>query len=250
MVPSPEPAAAHRFLTTQWAMVLQAAGGENTAAQNALAELCRLYWYPLYAYARRRGYSPEDAEDLTQSFFLRLLERKILEGITQDGGRFRSFLLTAFQRFLVNEWHREQAQKRGGGSSGISFDAFTAEQRYKLEPPDHATPESLFERRWALTLLEQALDQLRIDFERAGKVAVFETLKPFLIGDAASSYRAAAETLGMSEGAVKVTIHRLRGRFAALVRESVAQTVATPGETENELRFLAAAVSGHHNLVV
>jgi RNA polymerase sigma factor (sigma-70 family) len=224
-------------------MVLSAGEGDEAASEKALSELCRVYWYPLYAYVRRRGYSAHDAEDLTQAFFLRLLEKRFLEGITAEGGRFRSFLLTALQRFVANEWDRERAQKRGGGIRPISLEGATPEERYLLEPVEYDTPEKLYDRRWALTLLENALARLESEFGRAGKSKIFEMLKPCITGEGSRSYAELASSLGLSEGAIKVTVHRMRERFRALMQEVVAETVSEPQEIEEEMRFLAQAVA-------
>jgi RNA polymerase sigma factor (sigma-70 family) len=240
--PTGQPADAH-FVTTRWTVVLEAAQADDSAAQNAMAELCRIYWYPLYAFVRRRGYAPHDAEDLTQGFFLALLEKDFLDGITREGGRFRSFLLTALKRFLANEWDRASARKRGGGCILLSLEGAEAEERYLLEPVDRSTPESLFHRRWALTLLEKVLDQLKHEFGRTNNLEVFETLKPAIVGDRTRSYLEIASELKTSEGAVKVAVHRLRNRFRILMRETIAQTVDTPEEVESELHFLMQSVA-------
>ena len=244
MAPSTrQPAHAH-FVTTRWTVVLDAAQAADTTAQNAMAELCRAYWYPLYAYIRRRGHGPHDAEDLTQGFFCALLERNFLDGITKEGGRFRSFLLTALKRFLANEWDRANARKRGGDYIMLSLDGANAEERYLLEPVDRSTPESLYQRRWALTLLENVLERLKTEFTRTNNPEMFASLKPAIIGDRGRSYQEIASELKTSEAAVKVAVHRLRNRFRTLMREEIAQTVDTPEEVESELQFLMQSLAG------
>jgi RNA polymerase sigma-70 factor (ECF subfamily) len=232
-----------RFATTRWSLV--AAAGNRTApeAQEALATLCRIYWYPLYAYARRQLASADDAQDLTQEFFVRLLEKDYLQAADPQRGRFRAFLLTAFQRFLANERDRARAQKRGGGRPVLSLDFQAGESQFQREPADPATPETLFERRWALTLLEQTLGRLRQEFASAGKEKLFATLKGTLTGDDSGvPYAQLAAQLDVSEQAVKVAVHRLRRRYAELLRAEITQTVADPREVEDELRDLFAAV--------
>ena len=242
---SPESEPAWRFASTRWSLVAAAGQGTSPEAQEALAVLCRVYWYPLYAYARRRLANVEDAQDATQAFFARLLEKDYLQAADPERGKFRSFLLTAFKRFLTKERERDQAQKRGGRRHIVPLDFQTGERRYHLEPVDHATPETIFERRWALTLLEQALARLRQEFETAGKQRVFDGLKATLTGDdVAEPYAEIAGRLEMSEPAVKVAVHRLRRRYQELLREEIAQTVATAEEIDEELRNLFRAVSG------
>jgi RNA polymerase sigma-70 factor (ECF subfamily) len=223
-------------------VVLTAGRSDTTRARDALEKLCQAYWYPLYAYVRRRGHSPEDAQDLTQKFFARLLERNWLTTADPARGRFRSFLLGMLNHFLANEWRRDQAQKRGGGAQFVRLD--TAETCYKNEPAAHVTPEQYFERRWALTLLDLVLSRLSAEFERQNKPEMFALLKPCLVGDRDSQpYAVLSEKLGLSEGAVKVTVHRLRKRYRQLLRDEVAQTVATPDEVEAEVRHLIAVLA-------
>jgi RNA polymerase sigma-70 factor (ECF subfamily) len=242
---SPESEPAWRFASTRWSLVAAAGQGAAPEAQEALAVLCRVYWYPLYAYARRRLVNVEDAQDATQAFFARLLEKDYLQAADPERGKFRSFLLTAFKRFLAKERERDHALKRGGGRHIVPLDFQTGERRYHLEPADHATPETIFERRWALTLLEQALARLRHEFATAGKEKVFDGLKATLTGDGvAEPYAEIAGRLEMSEPAVKVAVHRLRRRYQELLREEIAQTVATAEEIDEELRNLFRAVSG------
>lgn len=232
-----------RFATTRWSVVLTA-GRETPGGRESLARLCQSYWFPLYAYVRRRGYSPEDAQDLTQAFFARLMEKNWIEAADRTKGRFRSFLLTAMKHFLADEWDRERAQKRGGGQI-LPLEFATAETQYSREPADTDTPERIFERRWALTLLERTLAALREQYAAAGKLPLFEALKPFLTGDAdPPRLRTIAGELGMTEGAVKVAIHRLRQKYRELLRGEIAQTVAGQGDVDGELAELQTALRG------
>ena len=249
MAPSPQnetqtAAGIGQFNTTHWSVVLLAGESQAPQADVALDKLCRTYWYPLYAYVRRGGHSQEDAQDLTQEFFARLLEKKYLKLATQERGRFRSFLLKSLQHFLVNEWVRGQAQKRGGGRKILSLDEEAAERTYQQEPAVQLAPESLYDKRWAMTLLEKAMDRLGENYAAAGKRELFEQLKGLLLTESSGeSYRQLAGQLDISEGAVKVAVHRLRHRFREVVREEISQTVATPAEVEEELRCLMAALS-------
>jgi RNA polymerase sigma factor (sigma-70 family) len=232
------------FATTHWSVVLAAGRTDAPHAQDALEKLCQTYWYPLYAYVRRRGYSPADAEDLTQGFFAWLLERNWLERADQQRGRFRSFLLTSFSNFLANEWDKARAQKRDGGRV-VSLQRDEAETRCRWEPADNVTPEQTFEWRWALTLLDQVMNRLGDEFARDGKTELFEALKPCLLGErAAQPYAALALKLGMTEGSVKVAVHRLRQRYRQLLRDEIANTVAAPDEVEGEMRHLLAVLAG------
>ena len=230
-------------------MVLTAGRGDVAQAQDALEKLCRTYWYPLYAYVRRRGYSPADAEDLTQEFFAWLLERKWLGKADPQRGRFRSFLLTSISNFLANEWDKARTQKRGGGKV-ISLERDEAENRYTWQPLSYCipessfTPEQSFEWRWAMTLLDQVMGRLSGEFEQEGKKELFETLKPCLLGESSTQpYSAMAAKLGMTEGAIKVTVHRLRQRYRQLLRDEISGTVAAPEEVEEELRYLFAVLT-------
>ncbi len=233
------------FVTTQWSAVLDAAGTDTAAARAALDRLCRTYWYPLYAYARRRGHPVHDAQDLTQAFFARLLERQWVGDARRDRGRFRTFLLTAMNRFMADEWDKLRAKKRGGGLCHVPLQLDDAETRYGCEPADNHTPEQYFEVRWALTLLDTVLQRLRVEYEKAGKAALFAALNPTLVGGRESQpYAELATQLGLSEGAVKVAVHRLRKRYRQLLREEIAQTVAEGADPEEELRHLFAVVSG------
>jgi len=239
----PNPSNAPRFATTHWSVVLAAGRGASPLANEALATLCRTYWYPLYAYVRRLGHQRHDAEDLTQGFFARLLEKGFLGVADRERGRFRSFLLSAFNHFLSKERDRAKARKRGGGKKVLSLDFEAGERRYSLEPAHEMTAERLYERRWALTLLDLVLSRLREEFVEAGKPLFFDHLKVFLTGESSpASHRQIAADLDMTEGAVKVAVHRLRRRFRKLLLAEIAQTVADPTETENELQQLFAAL--------
>ena len=222
------------------------AAGHSSApgAREALETLCRTYWYPLYVYVRRQGQSPPDAQDLTQEFFARLLEKKHLRLADPDRGKFRAFLLKSFKHFLVNEWEKARTQKRGGGHCVIPLDADTAESRYAAEPPQALTLDEAYEKRWAATLIETVLARLREDYSAADRRPVFEALKGLIWGDQTlRSYAELGVALGLTEGAVKVAVHRLRGRYRELLRAEVAQTLATAGEVDEELRHLMAVLS-------
>ena len=228
------------FATTHWSVVVQAGDTHCHEAAGAMEQLCQTYWYPLYVFVRRKGHSHEDACDLTQEFFARFLEKRYLRSVDARLGKFRSFLLTSMTHFLANEWDKTQAERRGGGCQVVSLDEATADERYRLEPVDHTTPETVFERRWAQTVMSVVLDRLAAETE--GKR--FEVLKGFLIEDkaAVSSYESVAHQLGISVAAVTSAIHRMRGRFRALLFEQVAHTVEKPDEVEKELRYLLVAL--------
>ena len=231
---------AARFGTTQWSMVLRAGQG----AEEALLKLCQIYWPPLYAYIRRRGQSVHEAQDLTQAFFAHVLERGALGTVAPAKGRFRSFLLVSLQHFLDNEWHKAHTLKRGGRQIIISWDDLKPHDRDLLGPADAMTPEKAFNRRWALMLLERVMDRLRTECVAGGKGALFDKLKEHLVGDTPEkSYQQIAAELDMTDGAVKVTVHRLRRRFGELVREQIARTVDNPNEIDDEIRELFAALS-------
>jgi RNA polymerase sigma factor (sigma-70 family) len=232
------------FRTTHWSVVL-AARDDEAAGQQALAQLCRIYWYPLYGFVRRRGYDVHEAQDLTQEFLARLIQRRSLNLVVPEKGRFRSFLLASLKNFLVNEWTRSQRQKRGGGQQLVSLDEEHAETRYKIEPLDTLTPENIYERTWAATLLEHVLVLLKRECAENGKADIFEELKPLLCGERASAtYSEIAAKHGISEGAVKMTVMRLRLRYAALLREQIAHTVKSPEEIEEEIRHLLTIAAG------
>ncbi|MEW6304816.1 MAG: sigma-70 family RNA polymerase sigma factor [Verrucomicrobiota bacterium] len=237
------PDSAAVFATTHWSVVLSAGDETSPKSAEALEKLCASYWYPLYAFARMRGYPPHDAQDHTQEFFAHLLERNSLHRADPQKGRFRSFLLASFKHFLANEWDRAHAQKRGGHVAFISLDAQSAEARFALEPISDLTPETLYHQRWALTVLDRAFNALRIECAHNGKSALFEELKPFLSSEAnAGDYTSAAAHLNMSPNAIGVAVHRLRQRYRELVRAEIAQTVTTPADLDSEMNHLFAAL--------
>ena len=233
------------FATTQWTVVLTAGHRSTPEADRALEELCRTYWYPLYAYVRRRGYSPPDAQDLTQEFFARLLAKHWIASADREKGRFRTFLLTALSRFLANEWDRARTQKRGGQAVHLPLDTAIAETRYAADSALALPPDRLYDRHWAMTLLDRALTRLRTEQERAGKAREFAVLSRFLTSEKGSiPYAEAANELDISEPAARQAVHRLRRRFRETFREEITQTVAAPGEVDEEIRHLLAALSG------
>jgi RNA polymerase sigma-70 factor (ECF subfamily) len=232
------------FVTTHWSVVLTARDKSSPDATAALDALCRTYWYPLYAFVRRQGHNPPDAEDLTQAFFARVLEKDYLQAAARKKGRFRTFLRVALKRFLANEWDRSRRLKRGGGHAPLSLDTSMAERRYCEDRAGTLAPDRLYERRWAMTLLEQALARLRADYGAAGKAAEFERLKGALTADrGAIPYDALAKALNLSEGAARVAVHRIRKRFRELFRAAVADTVSGPDEVEDELRYVVELLS-------
>jgi RNA polymerase sigma factor (sigma-70 family) len=233
-----------RFATTRWSLVLAAGRPSSPDAAAALSSLCEKYWYPLYAFARRRGYSVHDAADLTQSFFATLLEKDSLRTADQQKGRFRSFLLTMFKRFLSKERDRNLARKRGGDRTILSFDVETAEARFRREPADAHTPERAFERQWATTLLARVLQKLEQEYIERDRGAVFSACRGSLVGaGVAGGYAQTAAALNMTEGAVKIAVHRMRQRYRELLKQEVADTVDSTQEIDEELRTLLAAVS-------
>jgi RNA polymerase sigma-70 factor (ECF subfamily) len=234
-----------RFATTRWSLVLAAGANESSAAvDQALTTLCETYWYPLYAFLRSRGSSVEDAQDLTQAFFARVLEKRALRQADPARGRFRSFLLTSLKNFASNQHDRDVAGKRGGGVPLVPLEFESAEGRFQMELPSHETPERIFDRRWGLTLLDRVLSRLHTEMVAAGREAAFERLKNYLTGDEPQlSYARTATELGMSEGAVKVAVHRLRRQFRDLLRDEIAHTVSSPGDIDDELRHLRSAMS-------
>ncbi len=229
------------FPLTRWNIVVAAGHRSSPDAQQALESLCRTYWYPLYAFVRRRVPNVHEAQDLTQAFFTVLLERNALEAADRERGRFRSFLLTACKHFLADEWDKAKAQKRGGGRRAIPLDLESAESRYSLEPVDDLSPERLYEKKWALTFLDHVLNRLRDEFAAKGKSKQFQTLKSFLGGEnGMDSYESAARALGISEAAAKVAAHRIRRRYREILRAEIAETVAEPGHVDDEIRSLRA----------
>jgi RNA polymerase sigma-70 factor (ECF subfamily) len=234
--------AAAPFAATRWSVVLKARDQKLPQATEALETLCNNYWYPLYAFVRRQGRSPHDAEDLTQAFFERLLERNYLADVNQAKGKFRSFLIASLKHFLANEWDRANAQKRGGGKTVISIDRDAAENAYQFEPADTLSADRIFERRWAMTLLERTLQRLAAEYE--SKKQLFEELKSTITGDqGGAAYVEIAKRLGSSEGAIKVAAHRLRQRYREVLRAEIAETVSDREEVDDELRHLFAALS-------
>lgn len=231
-----------QFPQTRWSVVLAASNANNDGrAGRALNDLCRAYWFPLYVYVRRRGVSPEEAEDLTQGYFVALIERNYLAQADRGRGKLRSFLLTTFKHYLADEWNRANALKRGARQTMVSIDALQAEQRYALEPVDQQSPDRLFEKRWALTLLDNVLETLRADYVMAGQDKIFDVLKQFLAWNSAGEgYREAAAELGLKENAVRVAVFRLRRRYGDLLRAQVADTVASPEEVATEVDYLFA----------
>jgi len=232
------------FVTTRWTVVLSAQDKDAPQSSEALESLCRIYWRPLYAYARRLGHAPADAQDLTQEFFARLLEKQWLAAADREKGRFRTFLLVALKRFLANEWDRAHRQKRGGYATHLPLDTAVAEARYLTDLAKKLPADRVYERRWALTLLEQTMNRLRAEFSQAGKAAEFERLKVFLTADkSAIACADVARELGMSEGAARVAAHRLRRRFREVFREEVAHTVASAEDVDEEFRHLLEALA-------
>ena len=232
-------------MNTRWTVVLSAGDPSSPNAAAALETLCRAYWYPLYAYVRRRGYSVEDAEDLTQAFFGWLLEARSISTADRAKGRFRGFLLTRLNHFLADEWDRRTAQKRGGGQRLVPLEGGAAESRYQLEPADPRSPDKLYEYRWAVTLLERVFERLQNEYTAHGKTALFEELKGCLVqARTAVRYAEAAGRLGLSEGALRVAAHRLRQRYRDLLRSEIADTVSGPEELEDELRHVFRVLTG------
>ena len=244
--PERRPARGDQFLTTHWSMVVSAGRKGSAEAGRALAVLCENYWFPLYAFVRRAGHTADNAQDLTQEFFLRLLARNSLAAADPQRGRLRSFLLGAMKHFLANQQRRRATQKRGGRRAMLSLDFNAGENRYNLlEPVDNLTPERLYQRRWALALLDLVLGRLREESLAAGKLPLFDHLKQFLAGSAEKApYLEVANELAVSEGAVKVAVHRLRRRYRQLLKEEIARTIVEPETLEDELRELLAALSG------
>jgi RNA polymerase sigma factor (sigma-70 family) len=230
-----------QFHTTRWTVVMAAAHSQAEGGKAALAELCELYWYPLYSFARRRDYSPHDAQDLTQGFFLHLLEHRALTRVERPKGKFRSFLLASFQNYLWNESKRARRSKRGGSYQFVSLDWESAESRYRLDPADHVTPEKIYDARWAMTLLDHVMVLLGKHYAAQCKEATFETLQVYLGFRQSSdlpSYEEVAETLGVEVSAVKTLIHRLRKQYKAIFRAEVGRTVSDPSEIDGEIHAL------------
>jgi len=232
------------FATTHWSVVLTARDPAAPESGAALETLCRAYWYPVYAFVRRQGQTPHNAQDLTQDFFARLLQKDYLRAAAREKGRFRTFLIVALKRFMANEWDRARALKRGGGEAPVTLDTSLAETRYQLEPATSSDADCIYDRRWALTLLDKAMARLRKEYEKEGKGADFEQLKSFLTVDRGEiGYGTIAGRLGISEGAARVAVHRLRKRFREVFREEIAQTVSSPAEIDDEVTHLVSVLA-------
>jgi RNA polymerase sigma factor (sigma-70 family) len=233
------------FATTHWTVVLAAGKRSTLQSDRALEELCRTYWFPLYAYVRRRGHTKEDAEDLTQAFFARFLKKNYLEGLDAERGRFRAFLLASLKHFLANEWDKSRAQKRGGDAPHLSLDWQTADTIFQVAAVNEPGPDKAFDREWALALLARVIERLRAECEADGRSKQFEQLKIFLTaGKDALSPAGAAKALGMDEGAMRTAVHRLRKRYRLLLRDEIAQTLSDPAMVDEEMRALFGAFSG------
>src|SRR5215468_1974185 len=231
-----------RFPTTRWTLVVAASDPKRKEVRSALASLCENYWYPLYAFLRRRGYPADQAQDLTQEFFIRVLEGRYLDRADPEKGRFRAFLLTSLKFFVSDEQDRNRAQKRGGGAL-LPLEFSSGEERYQREPAHDETPERIFERRWALSVLDRVVENLRSEFVQHGRPEHFERLKVFLLGQSDAPYAALAREMNTSEGALKVAIHRLRKRYRELFRQEIADTVVDPADVQSELLHLASVLA-------
>lgn len=241
---TPAPGSDAWFVTTHWSVVLSAQDKTSVRSSEALEALCRTYWYPLYAYARRGGRSPADAEDLTQGFFARLLEKEYLESVAPERGRFRSFLLTALKRYMANEWDRQHAAKRGGFAPMLPIDQTVAETRFAAEAAHQVPPDVLFDRQWALTLLERTLTRLREEYTASGRAHLFEALQSSLTKEeSALSHGEIAAQLGLTEAAVKMALHRLRARYREVLLQEIAETVSSKTELDEEVRQLLSSFS-------
>ena len=236
------PTDSHRggvFVTTHWSLVLSAQDKDSPRSVEALESLCCTYWYPLYAFVRRQGRRPHDAQDLTQAFFARLLEKDYLKSAGREKGKFRTFLLVAFKRFLADEWDRQHAQKRGGFASIVSIDQELAESRFAAEPADHLQPDVLFDRQWAVALIERVMARLQEEYLASGRAKLFEYLRSCLARDeSAPPYAEIAAQLNLTEAAVKMAVHRMRARYREIMRAEIADTVSSPEEIEEEIRHL------------
>lgn len=231
------------FATTHWSVVLAAGQGDSVPAQRALETLCRSYWYPIYVYVRRKGYGPEDAQDLTQEFFAQLIAKEQWRSADREKGRFRTFLLAVLDHFLAREWDRAHRQKRGGHFTFLSLDQQRPEERYRLEPSDHDNPEKNFLRQWALTVLKQTMSALESECKAAGKGDLFCEVRSLLTGERDDGgYARIGQRLAMAEGTVRVAVHRLRQRYGELLRNEIAQTVSEPKEIDEEMRYLLSAL--------
>ena len=232
------------FATTHWTVVLAAGKRSTPQADVALEQLCRTYWFPLYAYVRRRGHTKEDAEDLVQAFFARFLAKNYLAGLSAERGRFRAFLLASLKHFLINDWKKSQRQKRGGGEAALSLDWQTADTKFQVAATNEPSPDKAFDREWALALLAKVIERLQKECEADGKAKLFGQLKTFLTADKDGTAQSeAAKVLGMEEGAVRVAIHRLRKRYRQLLRAEIARTLADAADVDEEMRALFGAFS-------
>lgn len=231
------------FATTSWSMVLEAADSDQENQTLALAELCQAYWFPLYAFVRRKGIGRSEAEDMTQAFFTELLEKNRLAHAEPSRGRFRSFLLASMNNFIAKQWRAEKTLKRGGGQTVLAIDYDDADQRYATMPVDDVTPEKIFELNWALSVLENTIERVRQQYQETGKGELFESLKGFLTSGDAVPYEVLAEETGMKVGALKVAAHRLRQRYGQQLRLQIAKTIADPEQVDEELRLLFSALS-------
>lgn len=237
---------AEQFSTTHWSVVMQAGDKRHPAAAIALEALCQRYWFPLYAFVRREGHDDHDAQDLTQAFFARFLEKDYLGDVDRNRGKFRAFLLASMRHFLSNAWDYTKAAKRGGGQATLNLDFSQAEDRYSREPATHWTPEKLFHRRWALAALQAVLDRLQAEWDAPGRREFFAVAKDWISGsEPTRTYAEVAVDFDMTEGAVKNAIHRLRRRYRELLRQEIAQTVAEPGDVDEEIQQLFAALQGN-----
>lgn len=235
----PSPSPRDVFTTTRWSIIQAAKQSQSDEAREAMEMLCRTYWLPLYAFARRQGNSPQDAEDLTQGFFSKVIEKEYLVSVDRSKGRFRSFLLASLRHYMLDEHKRATRVKRGGGREILSLDTEYAEERLAFDESEQESPEAVFDRQWALTVTQTALETLENDYQRSGKAAVFDALRPLLRGDAdALSYEGAARSLGLTENAFRVSLSRLRQRYRTGLREVIAQTVAHPKDIDDEMRHL------------
>jgi RNA polymerase sigma factor (sigma-70 family) len=232
----------HRFVTTRWSLVI-AAAGVSPRASTALAELCDAYWYPAYAYTRRSGYSVDDAADLTQAFFTRVLEKQFLKEARPERGRFRSFLLVSLRHFISNERDWKNARKRGGNVAHVPIDFGVGEDRYQREPADDLTPERIYERRWTLDVIDRAMGRLSAKYATTGRHALFAMLTPHLIGDEPESYAVLAASAGLTEGTLRQAVHRLRREFRATLRDTIAETVERAEDVADELRYLLRVIA-------
>ena len=232
------------FATTHWTVVLAAGKRSTPQSDLALEQLCRTYWFPLYAYVRRRGHTKEDAEDLTQAFFARFLARNYLAGLSAERGRFRAFLLASLKHFLINDWKKSHRQKRGGGEAPLSLDWETADTKFQVAATNEPSPDKAFDREWALALLARVIERLQKECEAGGRTKLFGQLKIFLTtGKDESAQSKAAKSLGMEEGSVRVAIHRLRKRYRQLLRDEIAQTLSDATDVDEEMRALFGAFS-------